>query len=183
MFWNTSGIRKKVVREIFRIAVKPGGIIYISVPFIFPFHADPDDFYHFSYQGIDLCEDFECIDSGFNRGPALTMHHLLVHFMAMLFCFNSKTLTGSTSMHSNGSSSGSNTGTNSWRASSCICNTRRLILHWAKAGEERLCWACAKPYFVIMPLGTIKGLRNLQVVSCPRTSDTRLLSSKSGVKF
>ncbi len=85
---------QKVLKEIFRI-VKPGGIIYINVPFIFPFHADPDDFYRFSYQGIKiLCENFECIDSGFNRGPASTMHHLLVHFMAMLFCFNSKTLYG-----------------------------------------------------------------------------------------
>jgi len=85
---------QKVMKEIFRI-VKPGGIIYINVPFVFPFHADPDDFYRFSYQGIRiLCEDFECIDSGFNRGPASTMHHLLVHFMAILFCFNTKTLYG-----------------------------------------------------------------------------------------
>jgi SAM-dependent methyltransferase len=85
---------QRVVKEIFRI-LKPGGIVYINVPFIFPFHADPDDFYRFSYKGIEiLCEDFECISSGFNRGPASTMHHLLVHFMAMLFSFNSKTLYG-----------------------------------------------------------------------------------------
>jgi SAM-dependent methyltransferase len=84
----------KVMKEIFRI-VKPGGIIYINVPFIFPFHADPDDFYRFSYKGVViLCEDFERIDSGFNRGPASTMHHLLVHFMAILFCFNNKALYG-----------------------------------------------------------------------------------------
>ena len=85
---------QKVMKEIFRI-LKPGGIIYVNVPFIFPFHADPDDFYRFSYKGVViLCEDFEHIDNGFNRGPASTMHHLLVHFMAMLFCFNSKTLYG-----------------------------------------------------------------------------------------
>ena len=84
----------KVMKEIYRI-LKPGGIIYINVPFVFPFHADPDDYYRFSYKGIEiLCEDFERIDSGFNRGPASTMHHLLVHFMAMLFCFNSKALYG-----------------------------------------------------------------------------------------
>jgi len=85
---------EKVMQEIYRI-LKPGGIVYINVPFVFPFHADPDDFYRFSYKGIEiLCERFERIDSGFNRGPASTMHHLLVHFMAMLFCFNSRTLYG-----------------------------------------------------------------------------------------
>ena len=85
---------RKVVAEIFRI-LKPGGIIYVNVPFVFPFHADPDDFWRFSYQGIlILCEQFERVDSGFNRGPASTMHHLLVHFFAMLFCFNSRTIYG-----------------------------------------------------------------------------------------
>jgi SAM-dependent methyltransferase len=85
---------QKVVKEIFRI-LKPGGVVYINVPFVFPFHADPDDFYRFSHKGIRiLCEDFECVSSGFNRGPASTMHHLLVHFMAMLFSFNSRTLYG-----------------------------------------------------------------------------------------
>ena len=85
---------QKVVSEIFRI-LKPGGIVYVNVPFIFPYHADPDDFYRFSYRGITiLCEAFEHIDSGFNRGPASTMHHLLVHFLAMLFSFNSRILYG-----------------------------------------------------------------------------------------
>ena len=85
---------QKVIKEIHRI-LKPGGIIYINVPFIFPFHAAPSDFYRFSHKGIEiLCEDFERIDSGFNRGPASTMHHLLVHFFAMLLSFNSKTIYG-----------------------------------------------------------------------------------------
>jgi hypothetical protein len=45
------------VKEIHRI-LRPSGIVYINVPSIFPFHADPDDFYRFTYKGINLlCED------------------------------------------------------------------------------------------------------------------------------
>jgi SAM-dependent methyltransferase len=84
----------KVVDEIYRI-LKPGGIICIDVPFIFPYHADPDDFYRFSNRGIlNLCEKFECLQNGFSRGPASTMHHLLVHFFAILLSFNSRTIYG-----------------------------------------------------------------------------------------
>jgi len=85
---------QQVVREIYRI-LKPGGLIYVNVPFIFPYHADPDDFYRFSNRGIvHLCEQFERLDSGFGRGPASTMHALLVNFFAILFSFNNKTIYG-----------------------------------------------------------------------------------------
>jgi len=106
----------KVVAEIFRI-LKPGGVIYVSVPFVFPFHADPDDFWRFSYKGVlILCEQFERIDSGFNRGPASTMHHLLVHFLAMLFSFTAGHFTALMCTYSAGCCSGSSTLTSFWRS-------------------------------------------------------------------
>jgi SAM-dependent methyltransferase len=83
---------QKVVAEIFRI-LKPGGIVYLNIPFVFAFHGDPDDFYRFSYNGIKiLCERFEEVDSGFNRGPASSMADLLVRFSALTFSFNSNRL-------------------------------------------------------------------------------------------
>jgi SAM-dependent methyltransferase len=83
-----------VMDEIFRI-LKPGGTVFIGVPFMFPFHADPHDNYRVTYRGIDiLCEKFTKIQSGFCRGPASCMAHLNIHFLALLLSFNSKTLYG-----------------------------------------------------------------------------------------
>jgi SAM-dependent methyltransferase len=79
-----------VIAEIYRI-LKPGGIVYLNIPFIFAFHADPDDYYRFSFNGIKiLCEKFEIVDSGFNRGPASTMADLLARFCSILFSFNNE---------------------------------------------------------------------------------------------
>jgi len=83
---------QRVVKEIHRI-LKPQGAVFIAIPFVFRFHADPDDFYRFSAHGIKiLCEEFDCIDSGFTRGPASTMCDLLPQFFAIAFCFNSNKL-------------------------------------------------------------------------------------------
>lgn len=84
----------EVIKEICRV-LKPGGIVYVNAPFVFPFHADPDDFHRFSQNGLRvLCNPFVEIQSGFNRGPASTICHLLVHFGAVLFCFNRKWIYG-----------------------------------------------------------------------------------------
>jgi SAM-dependent methyltransferase len=79
----------RVVEEAHRI-LKPGGIIFISSAFVYTFAPDPLDYYRFSQEGLEvLCEKFEKVDSGFNRGPASTMNQLMVHFCAMLFAFGS----------------------------------------------------------------------------------------------
>jgi len=82
----------QVISEVYRV-LKPGGIFYVSVPYVFPRCSDPGDFYRFSYTGLEvLCEEFERLDGGFNRGPASTMHELIVRFLAMMFCFNRPSL-------------------------------------------------------------------------------------------
>src|SRR5262245_29503333 len=47
---------QKVMQEIFRI-LKPDGMVYINVHFVFPFHADLDVFYRFSYKSITIIYD------------------------------------------------------------------------------------------------------------------------------
>jgi ubiquinone/menaquinone biosynthesis C-methylase UbiE len=61
-----------VIKEIYRV-LKPGGIVYLRAPFLFPYHPPPDDLFRFSMAGLrTLAGDFEEIQVGFNRGPAST---------------------------------------------------------------------------------------------------------------
>jgi SAM-dependent methyltransferase len=79
---------QQVIDEFFRI-LKPGGILYINAPFVFVHSEFPDVYYHFTFEGFQvLCRAFEHIQSGFNRGPASSMCHLLIHFCSLLFSFN-----------------------------------------------------------------------------------------------
>jgi SAM-dependent methyltransferase len=59
----------QAVREIHRI-LKPGGIVHIDVPFIQGFHADPNDYWRFTREGLRvLCRDFEELSCGVHIGP------------------------------------------------------------------------------------------------------------------
>jgi SAM-dependent methyltransferase len=81
---------QRLVDEAFRV-LKPGGLIYLSAPFVFPHHPPPDDLFRFSFQGLrKLAERFEPISVGSNRGPASTFCHLSVHFFAIALSFNSR---------------------------------------------------------------------------------------------
>jgi SAM-dependent methyltransferase len=83
---------QKAIDEAYRV-LKPGGVFYVSAPFLNPFQKDPIDLVRFTCDGVaKLCARFERIDSGFNRGPASTMTELNVYFLALLFSFNSTIL-------------------------------------------------------------------------------------------
>jgi SAM-dependent methyltransferase len=82
------------VSEFLRI-LKPGGRVFIGIPFMFPYHADPHDHWRVTVTGIDhLCREFDKVASGFVRGPASCMAHLNIHFFALLLSFNNKMLYG-----------------------------------------------------------------------------------------
>jgi SAM-dependent methyltransferase len=73
----------KVVHEIHRV-LKPGGFVYIEVPFLQHYHPSPEDFWRFTIQGTrELCRDFTQIDSGLCGGPMSTVVELVESYLML----------------------------------------------------------------------------------------------------
>jgi len=73
-----------VVQEIQRV-LRPGGHVYIEVPFLQHFHPSPDDFYRFTLHGVrELCRDFEVLESGVVNGPMVTFVEMVESFIFLL---------------------------------------------------------------------------------------------------
>lgn len=73
------------VREILRV-VKPGGFVYISIPFIMPFHASPNDYSRLTHEGLkQKFYDFTPIKIGALGGPASALVTFLMYFLALPF--------------------------------------------------------------------------------------------------
>lgn len=73
------------IQEICRV-VKSGGYVYISIPFLMPFHASPNDYFRLTHEGIKhKFAIFEQQRAGMNGGPASALVTLLMHFFALPF--------------------------------------------------------------------------------------------------
>src|SRR3989344_2532649 len=76
-----------VVSEMHRV-LKPGGIAYTVVPFVFPFHSSPYDYYRWSKMGIsELFKNFKKIDSGIHFGPGNALQWILAEYFGTLLSF------------------------------------------------------------------------------------------------
>ena len=74
----------EAVREI-RRALQSGGLVYIRVPFLYPFHESPGDFYRWTLSGLRyLFTGFEEIKSGAAGGPFALLQAALMHIMGLL---------------------------------------------------------------------------------------------------
>jgi SAM-dependent methyltransferase len=84
---------KTAVAEVERI-LKPGGLVYITTPFQYPFHGAPLDYYRWTLRGLQalLGPSFEVTASG-NRGGAMGVIILsLGHALGQVCSFGSGTL-------------------------------------------------------------------------------------------
>jgi SAM-dependent methyltransferase len=76
-----------VVRELFRV-LRPGGSLYVSVPFLQGYHPSPTDFHRFTRDGARrLLEAFEIQYLGNTRGSGSTVAWVLSSFLAELVSF------------------------------------------------------------------------------------------------
>lgn len=79
---------EKIVAEMKRV-LKPGGVIYISAPFVASFHSSPNDYYRWSKQGLrELLKDFQEEDCGIRCGPTSAMRYVVSEWLATILSFN-----------------------------------------------------------------------------------------------
>lgn len=77
------------VKEMRRL-LAPGGLAFVTVPFLYPYHSSPNDYQRWTKTGVgELFRDFEIVEIGVRAGPfsALTAH--LNHLFAVIFSFGS----------------------------------------------------------------------------------------------
>ncbi|MBI4224911.1 MAG: glycosyltransferase [Candidatus Sungbacteria bacterium] len=80
----------KVAAEMSRV-LKPGGLLYVSAPFVHPYHASPDDFNRWTVSGLkQLFPDLEIIESGVRSGPWSAFLMFLAYWLGVIFAFGSK---------------------------------------------------------------------------------------------
>ena len=78
-----------VVAELYRV-VKPGGLIHVASPFLFPWHASPSDYTRWTQEGLrSLFPNCTVQQEGIMAGPFSALNAFLPAFLATLFCFGS----------------------------------------------------------------------------------------------
>lgn len=81
---------KVVANEMVRV-LKPGGFLYVSAPFIHPFHASPDDFGRWTLSGLqELFQDLEIVEKGVRSGPWSALLMFLAYWFGVIFSFGSR---------------------------------------------------------------------------------------------
>jgi SAM-dependent methyltransferase len=77
----------RVLQEVAR-ALRPGGLVYVEVPFLQGYHADPDDFWRFTENGLRLLlqrNGFRPEESGAHMGPFSAVTWILSEALASAF--------------------------------------------------------------------------------------------------
>jgi SAM-dependent methyltransferase len=76
------------VDEFHRV-LKPGGRLYVAVPFLWPYHASPHDYWRWTLSGVErYLRMFETIDAGVSGGPTTTLVNVLHEWLAMVLSLN-----------------------------------------------------------------------------------------------
>lgn len=83
---------QSAVSELHRILV-PGGIGYVSTPFIYPFHASPYDYQRWTAEGLKvLFKEFSSVEVGVRSGLFSSLTVLFCYILPSFFSFGSDKL-------------------------------------------------------------------------------------------
>jgi SAM-dependent methyltransferase len=82
----------QAVREMRRL-LQHNGLAYVAIPFVYPFHASPSDYYRWSRAGLyQLFNEFEIVEFGIRGGPFSALDAFLCHLVGLTFSFGSDRL-------------------------------------------------------------------------------------------
>lgn len=82
----------EVVKE-FERCTAPEGINLHLVPFLYPFHSSPDDYYRFTYRGMEsLFEKCDVIECFTPSGPVTLLLAMAVEFLSTIFSLGNEKL-------------------------------------------------------------------------------------------
>ena len=74
-------------------ALKPGGEVFLTAPFMYPYHEAPIDLNRWSQEGLrSLMKEFSPIQMGVLGGPTATLVEAFHGWLSILFSFNSDKL-------------------------------------------------------------------------------------------
>lgn len=83
---------ERAFHEIRRV-VRPGGWVYVTAPFLYPYHESPGDYSRWTKTGLAArFPDFEPFSFGAAAGPMTALISFLMRFFALPFSFRSRTL-------------------------------------------------------------------------------------------
>lgn len=80
------------VAEAARVLM-PGGYLYVSTPFMYPFHSSPHDHTRWTLGGMKAFLErhgFEIVESGVRAGPFSVLILWLVYLCASILCFGNR---------------------------------------------------------------------------------------------
>jgi glycosyltransferase involved in cell wall biosynthesis len=76
-----------VANDIVRV-LKPGGVLYVSAPFVHPYHASPDDFNRWTVSGLKhMFRETEILETGVRSGPWSALLMFMAYWLGVIFSF------------------------------------------------------------------------------------------------
>jgi len=74
----------QLIKEMHRV-LKVGGIVYVEIPFLQPFHAAPHDYQRVTLYGLkEMFKEFKEIETGIAGGPGSAVSWILIEYVTMI---------------------------------------------------------------------------------------------------